>query len=141
MNKLLTMNSTIVNSFIFAIGYFVLILFWFMIFPVLNIKVTLIETILVSLGYVGACAYLVITNRSIDFFKFFSGLVFFMIAKILTPIFLYNPFVIDFLGKENVVIVEALFYLMFLLAVIIYSSDILRERQALETQELFNIKW
>jgi len=112
-----------------------------MIFPVLNIKVTLIETILVSLGYVGACAYLVITNRSIDFFKFFSGLVFFMIAKILTPIFLYNPFVIDFLGKENVVIVEALFYLMFLLAVIIYSSDILRERQALETQELFNIKW
>jgi len=141
MNKLLTMNSTIVNSFIFAIGYFVLILFWFMIFPILNIKVTLIETILVSLGYVGACAYLVITNRSINMFKFFSGLVFFMIAKIFTPIFLYNPFTVDFFGEQNLMLIEAVFYLMFLLAVIIYSSDILRERQALETQELFNIKW
>jgi len=30
---------------------------------------------------------------------------------------------------------------MFLLAVIIYSSDILREQQALETQEVFNIRW
>jgi len=112
-----------------------------MIFPILNIKVTLIETILVSLGYVGACAYLVITNRSINMFKFFSGLVFFMIAKIFTPIFLYNPFTVDFFGEQNLMLIEAVFYLMFLLAVIIYSSDILRERQALETQELFNIKW
>jgi len=136
------MNSNIVsNVLIYAIGYFLLIIMWYKILPVLGIQSTLLETILVSLGYALACTYLVITERQIDVLRFVYGVLFYVVARLFTPIFAHNELVYAFIGEESVKILEMVFYLMFIIAVIVYSSDILREQQALETQEITNIRW
>lgn len=136
------MNSNIVsNVLIYAIGYFLLIIMWYKILPVLGIQSTLLETILVSLGYALTCTYLVITERQIDVLRFVYGVLFYVVARLFTPIFAHNELVYAFIGEQNVKILEMVFYLMFIIAVIVYSSDILREQQALETQEITNIRW